>query len=81
MMVAVSLDPEFSASTPRTLFEGEYIDISAPTFLHPNYHVTPDGQRFVMLKPYEEPSAPSQLIVALEWFDDLSRRVPVKGQR
>jgi len=37
-------------------------------------NVTPDGQRFVMLKPYVEPSAPSELIVALEWLDDLSRR-------
>jgi serine/threonine-protein kinase len=79
MMVAVSLEPEFNASTPRALFEGEYIDIGAPSFVHPNYDVTPDGQRFVMLKPYEAPSAPSQLIVALEWFDDLGRRVPAKG--
>lgn len=80
MMVAVSLEPEFNSSTPRALFEGEYIEVGGPDGPR-SYDVTPDGQRFVMLKPYEEPSAPSQVIVALEWFDDLGRRVPAKGQR
>jgi serine/threonine-protein kinase len=73
MAVAISLQPEFKASTPQVLFEGEYEEAGRPDTPH-NYDVTPDGRQFVMLRPYVEPSAPSQLIMALEWFDDLSRR-------
>ena len=73
MAVAISLQPTFKASTPRVLFEGEYEEAGRPDGPR-NYDVTPDGQHFVMIKPYEGPSTPSQLIVALEWFDDLSRR-------
>ena len=77
MAVAISLQPEFRASTPQVLFEGAYEEAGRPDEPH-NYDVTRDGQRFVMLKPYHEPSAPSQLIVALEWFDYLRGRVPGK---
>jgi dipeptidyl aminopeptidase/acylaminoacyl peptidase len=76
MAVAVSLRPEFKASTPRVLFDGEYVEEGQPDS-PVNYDVTPDG-RFIMIRPHEEPSTPSQVIVALEWFDDLRRRAPVK---
>jgi hypothetical protein len=43
----------------------------------PNYDVSPDGQRFLMLKPIEqEQSAPTQINVVLNWFEELKRRVP-----
>ena len=38
-----------------------------------------DGQRFLMLKPVEsQTSAPTQINVVLNWFEELKRRVPVK---
>ena len=42
------------------------------------YDVTPDGQRFLMIKEGgDEPTAPQNLIVVLNWFEELRRRVPV----
>ena len=77
MSVDISMLPRFDASTPRVLFEGEYEESGQPDNPR-NYDVTPDGQRFVMIKPHQGPSAPSQPIFALEWFDDIRRRSPVK---
>jgi len=39
--------------------------------------VSPDGQRFLMLKPIEqEAAAPTQINVVLNWFEELKQRVP-----
>jgi serine/threonine protein kinase/Tol biopolymer transport system component len=77
MSVAITLQPGFTAAVPRLLFAGKYEETGRPDDPR-NYDVTYDGQRFVMIKASEQPSTPSQLIVALEWFDELRRRVPVK---
>ena len=75
MAVDVSTQPVFSAGKPRVLFEGTY----APTPLSlPDYDVSPDGQRFLMLKPSEQAQAPTQINVVLNWFEELKRRVPVE---
>ena len=68
--------PGFSAGKPRMLFEGPYL----PTALSlPYYDVSPDGQRFLMLKPVEsQTSAPTQINVVLNWFEELKRKVPTR---
>jgi Tol biopolymer transport system component len=74
-MIAVDItsEPTFSAGKPRQLFEGSYI----PTPLSfPDYDVSPDGQRFLMLKAAEQTAAPAQINVVLNWFEDLKRRAP-----
>ena len=44
---------------------------------NPNYAVSPDGQRFLMLKPAEHADdAPTQINIVLNWFEELKRRVP-----
>ena len=64
----------FSAGKPRMLFEGPYQPAVAA---FPFYDVSPDGQRFLMLKPVEsQTSAPTQINVVLNWFEELKRRVP-----
>ena len=41
-----------------------------------NYDLAPDGQRFLMLKPVEsETSAPTQINVVVNCFEELKRRV------
>ena len=51
MAVDIATQPSFVAGKPRMLFEGPYV----PTPLTiPNYDVSPDGQRFLMLKPSEQ---------------------------
>jgi eukaryotic-like serine/threonine-protein kinase len=74
MAVDIATQPGFAAGTPRMLFEGRYE--TAP-FAASNYDVSPDGQHFLMVKPSEqEQSAPTQINVVLNWFEELKRRVP-----
>ena len=74
MAVDIVTQPTFSIGKPRVLFEGPYL----PTRLtFPNYDVAPDGQRFLMLKPVEQAeTAPTQINIVLNWFEELKRRVP-----
>ncbi len=74
MAVEIATQPSFSARTPKALFEGKYLMLPVST---PNYAVSPDGQRFLMLKPVEqEQSAPTQINVVLNWFEELKQKVP-----
>jgi serine/threonine-protein kinase len=78
MAVDITTQPSFAAGKPRVLFEGRYVPTPATA---PNYDVSPDGQRFLMLKPNEqEASAPTQINVVLNWFEELKRRVPTAKQ-
>jgi Tol biopolymer transport system component len=74
MAVDITTQPGFAAGKPRMLFEGQY----RPTPLtNPNYDVSPDGQRFLMVKPGEqEQEAPTQINVVLNWFEELNQKVP-----
>jgi len=76
MAVTVRSEPSFTFGNPMILFEG------APVFLGPvgrTYDVSPDGKRFLMFKvggPADK-ADPTQLILVLNWFDELKRLVPV----
>jgi hypothetical protein len=40
---------------------------------------SPDGHRFLMLKPAEsQTSAPTRINVVLNWLEELMKKVPVK---
>jgi Tol biopolymer transport system component len=74
MAVDIATQPSFAVGKPRVLFEGRYEPTPATS---PNYDVSPDGQRFLMLKPAEAlEGAPTQINVVLNWFEELKRRVP-----
>jgi Tol biopolymer transport system component len=74
MAVDIATNPGFTAGKPRMLFEGPYAPTPA-TF--PNYDVSPDGQRFLMLKPVEQTeAAPTRINVVLNWFEELKQKVP-----
>jgi hypothetical protein len=73
MVVQVWTEPELRLSLPHLLFDQQYtFGISLTT---PNYDVSPDGKRFVMVK---DDSGPNRLNVVLNWFDELKARVPTK---
>ena len=75
MAVEITTKPGFSPGTPKMLFEGQYQTL--PTISTPNYDVSPDGQRFLMLKPTEqELTATTQINVVLNWFEELKQKVP-----
>ena len=42
----------------------------------PNYDVSRDGQRFLMVKASEQTEAATQINIVLNWFEELKRRVP-----
>jgi hypothetical protein len=67
---------ELSAGKPKVLFEGPYEPVPARL---PNFDVSPDGQRFLMLKPADTgESGPTQINVVVNWFEELKRRVPTE---
>jgi hypothetical protein len=70
MVVAVGPGPGFNAGQPQLLFRGDF-DRGWPG--SPNYDVSPDGQRFVMVQTHERPPVPTQLDVIVDWFDELRR--------
>jgi Tol biopolymer transport system component len=73
MAVDITTQPGFSAGKPRMLFDGRY---ESPPFPIANYDVSPDGQRFLLLKPNEQETAPTQINVVLNWFEELKQKVP-----
>ncbi len=74
MAVDIAIQPGFAAGKPRMLFEGRYKPAPFPIA---NYDVSPDGQRFLMLKPGESAeAAPTQINVVQNWFEELKQRVP-----
>jgi len=74
MAVDITTQPAFAAGKPHMLFEGPYL----PTPLtFPNYDVSLDGQRFLMLKPTEQAgAAATQIVVVQNWFEELKQKVP-----
>ncbi len=73
MVVPVQLTPEVSAGKPKMLFEDRFVRIG---FSWRDYDITPDGQRFVMVEDAEEEAAPTEIVVVLNWFEELKRLVP-----
>ena len=70
MAVAVEAAPSFAASKPKVVFEGRYL---ASPGNYAYYDVSPDGQRFLMIKT-DETAAATQLHLVVDWFEDLRRR-------
>jgi hypothetical protein len=77
MSASVESGPTFRAGNPTKLFEGGYYAPLGGT--DRVYDVSPDGRRFLMIKPVgspEQTAAPTSLIVVQNWFEELKRLVP-----
>ena len=77
MAVAIDIESGFTPGTPQMLFEGPYV----PTgFSYPNYDVSPDGQRFLMLAPVaSQTDGATQIHVVLNWTEELKQLVPTEN--
>ncbi len=73
MVVSVQTDSAFRAGRSEVLFEGTYVS-SGFVSGYQYYDISPDGQRFLMLK--EAGGEPAQINVVLNWFEELKRLVP-----
>jgi serine/threonine-protein kinase len=71
MAVDISTQGGFSAGKSKMLFQGPYLP-TVGTF--PLYDVSPDGQRFLMLKPIEQTASLTQIVVVQNWFEELKQR-------
>jgi Tol biopolymer transport system component len=71
--MAVAVDPEFASEPglPQVVFEGQYMK---DPFGNALYDVSPDGQRFIVVRGSEAFS--SKIDVTLNWFEELRRLAP-----
>jgi serine/threonine-protein kinase len=65
------------AGTPLRIVEGRYFTGSG-ALLSRSYDISPDGRRFVMIKPGggDGAIAPAQIVIVKNWFEELKRLVP-----
>ena len=71
--VAVQTAPTFSAGTPARLFDTRYVTAQNGR----PYDVSPDGQRFLMIKAAGTEQAPT-MVVVLNWLEELKAKLPAK---
>ena len=78
MGVTVETEPTFSVGIPEIRVDGDYVYAAGQGR---NWDISPDGQRFLMLKLADqsgtEDTTPPQITVVLNWFEELTERVPV----
>ncbi len=72
MMVGIKTEPTFTAGSPVVLFSKRYF--SGGAVVH--YDISPDGQRFLMIKEAGGDERQGQINVVLNWFEELKRLVP-----
>ena len=75
--VPIQSTTAFSAGNPTKLFDTRYVSAVQGR----SYDVSPDGQRFLVIK--ETPAAgpastvtPASIVVVLNWFEELKARLP-----
>ena len=73
MAAKIRTEPTFTAEAPVVLFTGNYY-----RGIDRNYDISPDGQRFLMLKEVGQSADPDTLVVVLNWFEELKRLVPTE---
>ena len=75
MAATVATTPAFVATQQRELFSGPYLRSSG--FRSHTYDIAPDGERFLMIRESENDTLEGEIIVVLNWFEELKERVPV----
>ncbi len=73
LSVSVQTTPSVELGTPQLLFE-------VPNMGHSrngSFDVHPDGERFVVVRNVGTDSSTTQINVVLNWFEELTRLVPV----
>jgi hypothetical protein len=72
MRTAIKPGPELAFESPAVLFRTRFTRPGQP----PSYDIAPDG-RFLFVRTVEG-QAPINLVVAINWFEELKQRVPIK---
>jgi eukaryotic-like serine/threonine-protein kinase len=73
--VPIQTTPTFTYGKATKLFEGRYWN-AAPSR---SFDVSPDGQKFLMIKETETSNAtPASTVIVLNWIEELKQRLPTK---
>ena len=65
--------PELRTGVPQQLFEGGFFEYQ--TSVPRTYDVTPTGE-FLMIQPLADSGARPEIVMVLNWFEELKRLVP-----
>jgi len=79
-MMAVDLAPgeRVAVGAPKRLFDAGWELVGGwDPAITASFAVIPDGERFLMVR-YEPAAIPTRVNVILNWFDELTRRVPTR---
>jgi hypothetical protein len=77
--VAIDGGNSFKAARPVRLIERRYFAETA--FIGRTYDVSPDGQRFLMIRPSGggvKATARSNIVIVQGWFEELKHLAPAK---
>jgi len=80
MAVSVTGGPEALFGAPRVLFGPGYSAYSREDH-HRDYDVTPDGRRFLMLRPLQNPAKPPTFEVVIDWVGRLTGAAARSSER
>jgi len=85
MVTVVTSGSELKASAPKMLFKGNYYEgtgasceMGGPSAA--NYDVTPDGQRFLMVRDDSKAGFGTSAIVVLNWAEELKAKERARAQ-
>jgi serine/threonine-protein kinase len=74
LSASVSTTPVFRADAPTILFEANFAE--GTFFNYPNFDISPDGKRFVMIKPDPDWGVATEINLVFNWFEELERLLP-----
>jgi eukaryotic-like serine/threonine-protein kinase len=79
MLVTYTASPAFRPAAPTTLWQGDFsagngASCGMPGVSSSNYDVTPDGQRFLMVKEQSGSIDGTKVVVVLNWAERLNER-------
>jgi len=76
LAVPIESEPTLRPGRAVVLFEGDYLDLGPGR----QYDIAPDGRQFLMLKAGTETTQEApDIVVVLNWIEELKRLVPTGG--
>jgi serine/threonine-protein kinase len=79
-VVGTTMSPTLTVGKPQELFRGSYY-VTPTGSPRPQYDVTADGRRFVMLVPTPgKAGSGPRIVVVQNWLDELRRLLPADGR-
>ena len=79
-VVGISTEPTLARANPTALFTESEVGVNLATDFRRNFDVSADGQRFIVspaLADVNQAAASPQINIVLNWFEELTERVPV----